>query len=87
MKKSSYVYPSLLRYFKTVSKFGDSCNIKRTRATECLQGKKQFTEVEKNCIANALIAMMVIDGDYSELQKMIEAREDFDKIFRIGGTN
>lgn len=80
------VYPILDRFFPTVLDLAHATNIGRTRASECLQGKIEFTEEEKICICNAMIAQAVIDGNYGELQMLLDARDHFDEKFRIGGN-
>ena len=82
MRASTGVFPRLGRYFETMNDLADAGNISPRRMFDCVRGIKQFTDQEKRAIVNAIIAHMVITGKDEELQDMVEALDDFDKVFR-----
>ena len=69
----SAIYPALGRYFKSVSELADAACMGRTRATDILKGRKEFTEPEKLAIARAI----TIKQNQLELF-------DLDEEFRVG---
>ena len=83
MRASTGVFPRLGRYFETMNELADAGNISPRRMFDCVRGIKQFTDREKRAIVNAIIAHMVVTGKKKdELQDMVEALDDFDKVFR-----
>lgn len=83
MRASTGVFPRLGRYFETMNDLADAGNISPRRTFDCVRGIKQFTDQEKRAIVNAIIAHMVVTGKKKdELQDMVEALDDFDKVFR-----
>ncbi|MCR4556368.1 MAG: hypothetical protein K5779_00905 [Saccharofermentans sp.] len=88
MRAISPVYPSLGRYFKTVTELANAGCMSRTRAWACLSGRKEFTAQEKTAIANAIIAMINTNElkdirKDREMERAKDARKDFDKVFRV----
>lgn len=84
MRASSGVYPSLGRYFATTTELADAACMRRNRLYHILKGDTDFTDQEKKAIANAVIGKMTAgEIDDTELKDMVEARKDFDKVFRI----
>ena len=88
MRAISPVYPSLGRYFKTVTELANAGCMSRTRAWECLSGRKEFTAQEKTAIANAIIAKintneLKVSSKNREMERARNARKDFDKVFRV----
>lgn len=84
MRTASFgVYPSLGRTFKTIESLAEAGCMSPRRAHDCVRGLKDFTDQEKKAIANEIIARMVMkEIDSRDMFDMIEARTDFDKIFR-----
>ena len=70
----SEIYPSLGRYFRSVTELADAACCGRTRATDCLHGRKEFTAQEKQALLNAITLK----------QQGIEVRIDFDQYFKRG---
>lgn len=58
MNASGGLYPSLGRYFKSLTDLANAGCMSRQRARDCLDGKKEFTEAEKKAIA-ANISMRI----------------------------
>lgn len=92
MTASGGLYPSLGRYFKTMTEFAHAGCMSKTRARDCLDGKKDFTRAEKESIS-ANIAMKLMNSpsyDRQELEKAQRAwRESskFDEIYRRKEAN
>lgn len=83
MRADTRLYPSLGRYFRTSAELADAACMKRNRLYHILRGDKEFTEQEKKAIANSVIGKMIAgEIDDTELDQMVEAREDFDKVFK-----
>lgn len=55
MRARCGLYPALGRYFRTMKELADAGCMSVRRAQDCLSGKKQFTEQEKQAIWNAMI--------------------------------
>ena len=51
MNAAGGLYPSLGRYFKSLTDLAEAGCMSRQRARDCLDGKKNFTEAEKKAIA------------------------------------
>lgn len=87
MRGSAGIYPGLGRYFSSVKELADAGCMSRTRATDCLHGRKEFTEQEKQAIVNAaLVKIYTHDlrfvGLY-DMEKLYRAKKDFDGEFRV----
>lgn len=52
MRADMGLYPSLGRYFSNMQELADAGCMSRTRLTDCLHGRKQFTDQEKVAIYN-----------------------------------
>ena len=72
MRAVSKVYPSLGRYFNTMQELADAGCMSRKRCFDCLNGKKEFTNQEKQAILNAIYVKQH-NPDYSI---------DFDEMFK-----
>lgn len=85
MTASGGLYPSLGRYFSTLSELALAGCMSRRRLRDCLDGKSDFTNAEKRAIA-ANIATRMMTGkeiNYSELQMAVEAWQGkFDEIYK-----
>ena len=85
MTASGGLYPSLGRYFKNLTELAHAGCMSRTRARECLDGKKTFTRHEKKAIS-ANIATTIMTGrsiNYQELQDAVRAFQgEFDDIYK-----
>lgn len=85
MTASGGLYPSLGRYFSTLTELAHAGCMSRRRLRDCLDGKIDFTRAEKKAIA-ANIATKIMTGreiDYSELQLAVEAWQGkFDDIYK-----
>lgn len=68
------IYPGLGRYFTTVADLADTCCMSRTRATDILKGRKEFTEQEKAAIVRAVVLK----------ERRITDQFDLDERFRVG---
>lgn len=82
MRASTGLFPRLGRYFSTTQQLADSACMTRPTLLLSLQGTRKFTDQEKRAIVNSIITQMVITGNDEELQDMVEALTDFDKVFR-----
>ena len=51
MNAAGGLYPSLGRYFKSLTDLAEAGCMSRQRARDCLDGKKNFTDAEKKAIA------------------------------------
>lgn len=81
--KTTGIYPSLGRYFRTQTELADAACMSRTVLWRCLTGRQPFTVQQKQAIANSIIGKMVAEEiDSSDLNDIVEARQDFDKIFK-----
>ena len=58
MNAAGGLYPSLGRYFKSLTDLAEAGCMSRQRARDCLDGKKNFTEEEKKAIS-ANIALRI----------------------------
>lgn len=85
MTASGGLYPSIGRYFRTVSDLADAGCMSRRRLYDILQGNKRFTRAEQKAIA-ANIAQKIMDQpviDYDELTRAHEAwKGRFDEIYK-----
>lgn len=77
-------FPSLGRYFKTLDELARAGCMCRQRMTDCLRGRKEFTDNEKMAICNAIIAKMVAkEIDNFDILDILNARSGrFDETFR-----
>lgn len=90
MNAAGGLYPSLGRYFRSMTELANAGCMSRQRARDCLDGKKEFTEAEKKAIA-ANIAIRLITMPHScsvsfaqaELSKATAAwAGEFDLVYR-----
>lgn len=87
MKGSAGIYPGIGRYFASVKELADAGCMSRVRATDCLAGRKVFTDQEKKAIVRAaLVKIMTHDlrfvGLY-DMEKLERALNDFDGEFKV----
>lgn len=82
MRADTGVYPSLGRYFKTKAELADAACIKRNHLHLCLKGERQFTKQQQTAIANAIIVKIITGEIDEDLTEIVEARTDFDKVFK-----
>ena len=84
MRASCGIYPALGRYFKTLDELSRAGCMCRQRMTDCLAGRKEFTDNEKMAICNAIIAKMVAkEIDNFDILDILNARSGrFDETFR-----
>ena len=78
-------YPSLGRYFRTISELAAAGCMSKTRVRDCLDGKKTFTRAEEKAIsANIILKLMNSPSyDHRELEEVnIAWKGKFDEIFR-----
>lgn len=77
-------FPALGRYFKTLDELARAGCMCRQRMTDCLRGRKEFTDNEKMAICNAIIAKMVAkEIDNFDILDILNARSGrFDETFR-----
>ena len=80
MRADTPVYPSLGRYFKTMTELGDAACMSRDKATRIVQGKAEFTAREKQAIKNAIIARLYQEGKTEQAKTIVKG--DFDKLFK-----
>ena len=66
MNAAGGLYPSLGRYFKSLTDLAEAGCMSRQRARDCLDGKKVFTDAEKKAIA-ANIALKIAESQGSYL--------------------
>lgn len=83
MRASCGIYPALGRCFKTLDELARAGCMCRQRMTDCLRGRKEFTDNEKMAICNAIIAKKVAgEIENMDMRTILEARKDFDGTFR-----
>ena len=86
MTASGGLYPSLGRYFKSLTELAHAGCMSRNRARACLDGADEFTRAEKKAIS-ANIAMRVLDEKqihYDELSHAVDAwHGNFDEIYKV----
>ena len=84
MRRASFgLYQGLGQFFDRLDELASAGCMSPRRCRDCLDGKKSFTPQEQKAIANEIIAKMVTKQiDNYQMLVMIEAREDFDKVFR-----
>lgn len=79
------LYPSLNRYFESMTELAHAGCMSRRRLLDCLHGIKTFTRAEKKAIS-ANIQAKILDRpsfDYKELTEAHEAwKGKFDEIYR-----
>lgn len=74
MRADMGLYPSLGRYFSNMQELADAGCMSRTRLTDCLHGRKQFTDQEKVAIANYI--------ELKKYKRMISGADLFDEQFK-----
>ena len=85
MTASNTLYPSLGRFFKTQTELAEAGCMSRTRLSDCLAGRKEFTESEKKAISANIAAKLLGSKsfDYADLERAVKAHKgDFDEIYR-----
>ena len=85
MNAAGGLYPSLGRYFRTITELANAGCMSRQRARDCLDGKKEFTDAEKKAIAANILAKL-LNAKHStpvDFENAMEAWEgDFNAIYR-----
>lgn len=79
------LYPSLGRYFRSLTDLAEAGCMSRQRARDCLDGKKEFTDAEKKAIAANIALKLMDSGDfmYQELTDAHSAwKGDFDAVYK-----
>ena len=83
-------YPSLNRYFKSMTELAHAGCMSVRRLQDCLHGIKTFTRAEEKAIA-ANIVVRIMDRpsfDYAELEKAVRAwKGNFDIEYRKEKAN
>ena len=82
---SGGLYPSLGRYFKNQTELAHAGCMSRTRLTDILNGKKDFTRAEKKAISANIMAKELCKQviDERELTDALTAyKGTFDEIYR-----
>lgn len=87
MKALCGLYPSLGRYFESMTELAHAANRSRDYVFRCLNGKRDFTRADKKAIS-ANIAMKLMNSpsyDYQELEDANSAWKDgkFDEIYKV----
>lgn len=83
MRSDCGIYPALGDYFETVKEIADAACMSPRQLEYCLKGEKVLTDQQKRAIANEIVARMVNkEIDSYKMLLILEARKDFDKIFR-----
>ena len=78
-------YPSLGRYFKNQTELAHAGCMSRTRLSDILDGRKDFTRAEKKAISANIIASLLRsrEYEYQDLENAMKAYEgQFDEIYR-----
>lgn len=86
MTASNSLYPSLGRFFKTQEELAHAGCMSRTRLTDCLAGRKEFTEAEKRAIAANIVVYLLGSRsfDCADLERAVRAHEGrFDEEYRV----
>lgn len=86
MRAKTPVYPSLGRYFRTMSELASSACMSRDKMTQIVNGKKRLTEAEKRAIVNAIVARLFVEGKTEEIKEIFEGYRDFERIFGKGAN-
>lgn len=85
MTSHDSLYPSLGRFFKSQSELARAGCMSRTRLTDCLAGRKEFTRAEKKAIAANIVVRVMEQPvvDYAEMERAVWAwKGQFDEIYR-----
>lgn len=85
MTASGGLYPSLGRYFRSMTELAHAGVMSTRRLRDCLDGKKTFTRAEKKAISANIVASLLRSQkyEYSDLENAMKAYEgDFDEIYR-----
>lgn len=86
MTASGGLYPSLGRYFRSMTELAHAGVMSTRRLRDCLDGKKTFTRAEKKAIS-ANIAMKLLNSksyDYSDLENANRAyKGEFDEVYKV----
>ena len=90
MTASGGLYPALGRYFKNLNELAAAGCMSRSRARDCLDGVKQFTEAEKKAIsANIALSFVHHKPAPEELRELWNAVKawhgQFDEIYKKKG--
>ena len=88
MTASGGLYPSLGRYFGTMTELAHAGCMSRTRAYECLHGIKTFTRAEKKAISANIAAKLMTRNqiEYNDLTDALKAYQgEFDEVYKIKG--
>lgn len=91
MTASGGLYPTLGRYFSNLNELAAAGCMSRTRARDCLDGIKQFTEAEKKAISANIALKFSLRGkmtreDYKEVADAVKAwHGQFDEIYKKKG--
>ena len=85
MNAAGGLYPSLGRYFKSLTDLAEAGCMSRQRARDCLDGKKEFTDAEKKAIAANVLAKQLNERHSTpvDFENAMEAWNGaFDAIYR-----
>lgn len=88
MTASGGLYPALGRQFKSLTELAAAGCMSRTRARDCLDGVKTFTEAEKNAISANIVVRLVnkknkTQAEWDEMQDAIKAwLGQFEEIYK-----
>lgn len=83
MRASCGLYPALGRFFGSLEELARAGCMSRERMRLCLKGEATFTDAEKEAIANAIIVRIYTNELRDEnILRALEARKDFDRIYR-----
>ena len=86
MTASGGFYPSLGRYFRSMTELAHAGVMSTRRLRDCLDGKKNFTRAEKKAISSniALKLMNSKSYDYQELEDANRAwKGEFDEVYKV----
>ena len=88
MTASGGLYPALGRYFKNLNELASAGCMSRSRARDCLDGVKQFTEAEKKAISANILAKLLNNrnGSPADFETALEAWSgQFDESYKKKG--
>lgn len=83
MRADCGLFPSLGRYFGTMSEMASAGCMSRRRLYSILKGEKSFTKDEQKAIANAIIVKAIREEKKTDvIDELITGISDFDELFK-----
>ena len=83
MRAFGGLYPSLGRFFGSLTELAEAGCMSRERARNCLDGKKNFTLAEQKAISANIVTRLLNKGNSLDLENAKRAwKGEFDEIYK-----